>query len=680
MFRQRQPAFAAPNNQNRVIYGSQSECSEVTEISSTETPANINESCLTYYLAHWFIFTLFAIGCLTAFGILNFKRVGPFTSAYQNYSWRDDIDPFYFGTTADIHISHAFPERLPRTIEFFNLIDQNFNPPIFTAIGDLVDASAYQSELMFHQQYIGNWLNYEASRDNSSFYNEDRVIIESAGNHDMFIVPVDNPLHNKYRRFCLEDNEEFGVRTYSFKSYPRNVQLVRFNPLRPPNPSTPFGVMPFIHKYDLDALDNAVAPDSNNVLLIHWPYYQNFAWRSSNGKSRQDIFNRFDVYMSGHIHPDVIEIVRFENTLSVVSCALIDSEFFTITTVDHGYSRVLSANVHNNATIMITYPIPKEQLTSRVSFNQKYFPVRAMLFGEEMMNLSVELDNVSLGRMTFLREIRRSVRLFSLNVTILLEGEHQLVVSGDNGVFEKINFVIGSTAPAVFDSARLYQTSHVLWGMPLALLIFLLLHIIPWWNLCTGQIDSFENFFLRGEGSIPWYKQLYLGPLYQISRVRRVKGLIKVVVYAVSFMPWVMPMFFMKIKDLHAQIWIYGNYAGGELRPYSMIVFLYMIYLFFYALPVINQACLFYERDDPFDLVRKIEYGVLCLGPIACLIFWVIITFVAGHLYATFVSPMFYLIIWVFAAMSFELFHQKEEQDELRKQKQLNTINLLYYK
>jgi hypothetical protein len=65
----------------------------------------------------------------------------------------------------------------------------------------------------------------------AGLYDEDRIVFENAGNHDMMVVGMDNDILNRYRHYTMHGPEPFAVRSYAFPdNFSVPVNILIYNP------------------------------------------------------------------------------------------------------------------------------------------------------------------------------------------------------------------------------------------------------------------------------------------------------------------------------------------------------------------------------------------------------------------------------------------------------------------
>ena len=204
--------------------------------------------------------------------------------------------------------------------------------------------------------------------------------------------------------------------------------------------------------------------------------------------------------------------------------------------------------------------------------------------------------------------------------------------------------------------------ASVLYGTPIACFILIMLMLIPWWRIpkIARGIQSFDPLINSYDMTPLSPMQILWGPLYGLSRNRRVPRHIYIWEVFLLLVFFISPMYFMWIKDYLAIAWPYGLRAVGTFRPYPMLGFLWLTYLFFFLLPHVAMYQVWFEVDT-FCTRHRVEFAVLVGTNILFFIYWVIITALAGSWFGVITSPVLYAVIISFG-IAFATFKRREQK------------------
>jgi hypothetical protein len=532
-------------------------------------------------------------------------------------------------------------------------ITKKFNPPIIAIAGDLVDALNDTVTISFHRQYEVNWQRYNSTRVFTRLFDENRTIIELAGNHDMMVVAADNETRNRYRYYTMHPGEPFAVRSIDFSDdFSVPVRLIEYNPLRAPFTSGPVGMYPCHAIDDVEKLDLAISDGFRNVIISHFRLNEvwSVGWTAS-GRGIREVVRRSHLYLSGHLHPPDNEYLRMSDTLAVCVTAFFESPNFVMAFIDNGGVGGQTVDTHAERVVVITYPISKIQLTGRHVFNLRSFPVRAVSFTDLPISLNVYIDGGLVGQAAHAGTLRRNVQWYSLDVTVS-GGDHTLKV-GDH----EIAFFVGDAVPATTEYANLQHTPEPCVYPAFGVFLHFLFHVVPWWKLMEEALDNFRAYMYGESGAIPleWYEQLLIGPLYQFSRIRRGSCFQYWFSWLLGLVFLVCPMYTMYVDEFMATGWVWGIELEDTFAHYAMLGVLFIIFEFMYVVVMVNVLGLWNEREDPFEWWQYIECGAMVLTMAVGYIGWGVLAYLAGSWWTLFTAPAMLTMLAGFVVLYFNL-------------------------
>ena len=94
----------------------------------------------------------------------------------------------------------------------------------------------------------------------------------------------------------------------------------------------------------------------------------------------------------------------------------------------------------------LTYPVPKEQLTSHHIFNIKSFDIRVISYYPDK-NINLKIEGDINGNLEYNHTLNNGAFLFKYHVDNMQEGEYKIHIYDQNGIGCDINteFTIGET-------------------------------------------------------------------------------------------------------------------------------------------------------------------------------------------------------------------------------------------
>lgn len=275
-----------------------------------------------------------------------------------------------------------------------NFVIQNYNPNILLFSGDMADGSNSSNMLSYHMQYQQNWDEVNKSLIEAKVFELNATKIFLAGNHDMFGISKDDMESNKFRKMFYNESTDWEFQKYQLQAGKKLLNIVCFNPVRPPSGSSPLGIFPYVRRKLLNKLEANYDENAYNIIVNHFP--RRFLWssKSATGKSIKDITNMYDVMLTGHRHPRYNVITTIDGLLHVISPALAwGGRNFNILTIDNGHFIAHTIINSSDNQALITYPVPKDQITPKTIFSVNEFDVKVLFYGNDYSNLSLMIDD-----------------------------------------------------------------------------------------------------------------------------------------------------------------------------------------------------------------------------------------------------------------------------------------------
>jgi hypothetical protein len=343
------------------------------------------------------------------------------------------------------------------------------------------------------------------------------------------------------------------------------------------------------------------------------------------------------------VHPYWTEIARKSDTISVVVTAFFEYPYGILAWVDSGGAGAQVVDSHEEGTVMITYPLPKAQLTGRAAFNLTKFPVRVVSFTDTPAYLTVYIDDRFIGVLPHLRTLRRNVQFYSLDVSVPA-GAHLLRV----GAREVEFFVGGRSEPTTEVANTLYSPLFAM-GAPTFWVFYMCLFVVPWWTAMPDALDNFRAVMFGDPTAmpIPWPQFVLLGPLYMLARLRRAPldlylwcSLMAVVVLAC-------PLYTTWLDDDLAVAWFWGQEVSGTWSQYGMLGVCVLIYAVAFVLEMFHIIGILYENDGGRKLacVQVCEIAFLVVVATIGFVGWGLLAYHAGQWWTVFTSTVSIIMI-----------------------------------
>lgn len=158
-------------------------------------------------------------------------------------------------------------------------------------------------------------------------------------------------------------------------------------------------------------------------------------------------------------------------------------------------------------------------------------------------------------------------------------------------------------------------------------------------NSETRENFNDEKYFIK------WYRQIYLGPLYMICRLRKVPLSIYIVLVVMFVWYIPLPFYFTKIESKLATLWCWGYISDNKLFKFNTPLWFLMLYDLMLLFPLIDIAGMAYEHKRwlPIHIVEMILF---CIVMLIALVAWIVVLDVAGGLFTIFTSFMLYFALF----------------------------------
>ena len=517
----------------------------------------------------WFLVILLIV--ILGFAFPYYHPAQTFYSKNPKNPWNSDDTPKIFMHLADIHISFYLGYRTNgSTIYMSDFLD--YKPDLILNSGDVVDSYEDSFWPKVGSQWKGDWDIYSNTikKDLSKF-----KVLDVAGNHDLFAVDSFDSKNNNfldhsftYNRSNLKNMDDFIVR----KEHLFNETIILYNEYIFPTTHPPYGVAPHPTRHMLDLLENAIDTSGECLILTHYQADRNWFIKSSKGHTYEQIISKSNVkaYFSGHDHPwNVMIIHHGQGAVEFCSPPPFKAKKQALITIDNGqmvYHPVPILKKGEKPLFFMSYPIPKEQISSHHIFNYNQSEIRVISYAGKEVHLKVDGDIT--GEMKFKKKLPNGADLYTFPIN-LGHGNYSINVTGD-GCDLKRDFVIANSYTGKKEKSICFLRSLlILRSSSIPIFIFSLIIIFPWGgnlqiaknieNIIEGKdyyrIKNYnfcQNFFFI-------LQLIFLGPFITRERYQLINFSTKIIMLIASLYPLILPNNIFKP--------IYGLYG------YSFLVF-----------------------------------------------------------------------------------------------------------
>ena len=641
---------------------------------------------LALFYSHCFIPLLVLIAVIVGITLfVTMNTCGPYKSAEIEFN--SSILPSYIVQISDLHFNHKKPKETEKKLQLFKNIKNNLNPDILVFIGDIIHASNSTSEISYHRNYQENWdvFNKTLTESGLNDSSTDTKILYVAGNHDEFAIPKDTTKYHPFRRLFLKDDETpFILNSIQINNTEGSLpfNFVLFNPIYPPAPTGPMNVSPFVKKEHVDELETLILENHINILVSHYPLISLWSNTDSTGKNIKNVIEKFDLMMSGHLHPKEPIVYKHKDLVNVVSCKEVDnSDNTTVYTIDNNMISSHNIDISKDNRLLITYPISEESITSKTSFNKKSFDVRVLsLSNDQKQDIKVNIDGIDYGSMKFVQEARKEVQFYSLPINNLNEGRHLITVSSGNSTYS-MWFYIGEE----------YELKHFSWYFDawfyhpyLNIIIagftalYSIIRIIPLWKIQSIKkiVDIYDSYLFdsQNDENVLNKKQVFFYSLLDyITRYRNLPITTYLTLFIDTILVFFVPLYITKLDTTNGVFFAWGIVIEGKVSYDSFNYTVWMLYNVLFLLPLGSFAV--FMRYKITFYCESFFYILLMTVNICSTI---IIGCVLGDLIGIFGSPLLYIIIISYTLIVSDIFRENNNVNVMKSIQNALLSNCLY--
>jgi len=592
-----------------------------------------------------FIFLMF-LSLFIVYLIPEYNSEKIFTS--KNFpDFNFDKDPIILIHTTDLHISSTRNERTDGSTLLVSTLCE-YNPDLFLLTGDYVDNIKKGQKM--GEQNLEDWKIYNITIKNK-LKDKGFKVIDVSGNHDQWAVDSydskeNNFLDNSfiYNNTNVKNESDFFLRKINLDIDNNSLTFLLINEYNYPVFRPPYGVEAHTTVKQLDLLENTLNSLNEIEIFVLTHYSVDRAWllKSSNGNTFEQIISNEKIYaiFSGHEHPTNVKIVHHgdKGGLEFCTASPFDNKRAGLITLDNGnlvYHEVYIPYYGNKPLFFLSYPVPKEQLTSHHIFNIKSFDIRVISYYPDK-NINLKIEGDINGILEYDHTLNNGAFLFKYHVDEMKEGEYKIHIYDEKGIGCDINteFTIGEKYKGKKEKYILkVKYSLTLKFLIIPFFIFLLIIVFPFCPELNINVVKFIEKIIEGKifgnnlNQILLYLILiFFSPFFYRLRLQSTSQINKIIPYSI-FIAFIYPL----ILPIHFMQSIKGKVG------YTFLVFVYLDKKVKYEHWAVQMTFIYYGTTlFPFILFAsgKKFYNskiIIVMNSFLCAILWlasIIVNFV----------------------------------------------------
>ena len=365
-------------------------------------------------------------------------------------------DPIILLHTTDIHISENRKQRTDGSSIFLMSLCE-YNPDLVLLTGDYID-NVKKGDNM-GMQNLEEWKIYNSSIKNVLLKKGFKVV-DISGNHDQWAVDKFDSEENHfldnsfiYNRINTKNESDFFLKKIKLNINNNEMNFLLIHDYRYPVYRAPYGAETHTTIEQLDLLEKTInSMDENEILaLSHYPVDRALLYKSTEGNSFDKIISNKKIYaiFTGHEHPDNVRIIHHgaEGGLEFCTPSAFDKKRAGLITYDNGnlfYHEVYIPYYGSKPLCFMTYPIPKEQISSHHFFNLKSFDIRVISYHPDK-NIKLKIEGDIKGNLEYDHTLKNGALLYKYHIKALKEGNYKIHIYDEIGLGCDINteFFIG---------------------------------------------------------------------------------------------------------------------------------------------------------------------------------------------------------------------------------------------
>lgn len=515
------------------------------------------------------------------------KLTKDFFSKRGNFD--NNLDPKWIIHVTDLHLNSFNKTRTANLKTYFNKIKNVIQPSKYIFSGDIVDNRENVSFFPYRKQLKKDWDEFY------SFFHELDILDDSifcAGDHEVFNIRDFNSEHHYGREYNIS---KYPMQRFNMTlSDGGNISFLVINPYTFPSP--PVSMIWFVepHVAMLDKINSEIDQyaGSLQIIVTHHPAYM---WYPNSGIAANYTFDdillqksNVRLVLTGHLHPPNVLFYHHGEALEVVGTpSFAYPNIVGLVSFDNNRTVYHSVNLDDEPIVIITNPLPYNQVSGMDIFNEKDITIRAVAFTSEELNLTITGDIE--GELQYVRDIGTDISLYELSYT-LNEGTFTIHKVGNwSG---SLTFCIGNTQTGFYESSVHSEPSV---SFPFLLFYTLaVILVVAFPGVYRGVGEDFEEWLCESSDKSQWFIAFFGGFLIIHRYVQR--SPVCKYIYALIFYPFFFPLVLFEVDKRGAMIFLFGWVANFKFQLYfhgfmwTLYYYLIVLFPFIFALSSLQMT------------------------------------------------------------------------------------------
>jgi hypothetical protein len=510
--------------------------------------------------------------------------------------------------------------------------------------GDVVDNWENHDGVKIGIQVEQDYVRYRAVVD--LMLSRGHRLIDIAGNHDHFAVGgFGAPEH-----YVLRYNEYYRVanvtRVEDFwlaRTVLDDFEVVVLSLYQFPNVRSLFAFRVSASQYLLDILEqelNVPRLAKYRIVISHFPLscVYNGTRSSLTGSTFTDLLANSDIdfVLTGHSHPEIPVFQHHKGMLEVIGPDIMDHQRYGFLTFDRDQMVYHHTKIDELLVGAVTYPIPKEQLNQRSTFNRQNTEIRVVVFSEDQ-DLAISVSGAVTGDLQFQRIVSPNLSLYSMPLN-LPPGEYSIDFSGDFN--SSLTFMIGDSA--LLDPE--YYTDNWWWMLGLDYMA-----VLGWFGLVIATLpcvhwklgDAINDWIENDGDTAMMFKAIAFAPFGMRTRLAKLTSTAQTILCALVLSPLVIPFGISTVNDHLYWIFIGGYFV--DLRYYADYYSGLFAVIYFFA-TIFPHVVIFSGLTIEPTSTMAVGRLWLFIGVIGDIIFAALVVATAITLWPTVFNPIFSIV------------------------------------
>jgi hypothetical protein len=275
-------------------------------------------------------------------------------------------------------------------------------------------------------------------------------IIDMTGNHDSFAVPY----FSSDQHYVLNYSVTLSLKNLSAiedywvtNTVIGDIEIISLCFEEFPTVRASMGYRITPSQYILDFVEARLQEPplaKIRIVALHYSTFHLFnVSRSTSGQVLSEILvnNKVDFIINGHTHPETAIFCHHNGILEINGVDSKSHQKYAILTFDRGQMAYHELPIRDELFALLTYPIPKPQVSNKTKFDVGNTDIRVIVFSSSQTVNILASGDVS-GKLQFNRLIRENLSLYTLPMN-LSHGEYQVNFTGDWTY--SVNFVVNDS-------------------------------------------------------------------------------------------------------------------------------------------------------------------------------------------------------------------------------------------